>query len=150
MIALKQIDIRRSIDAKPAQVYRLLDDSASWPRWTPIGSFERIDAPGEDGLGEVRLFRTGQVRVKELIVERVPDRCLSYVQVEGLAVRDCRTRIELEPTAAGCEVRWHTTFRPKFPGTGWIYSRALEKANRTFVDGLAEYSADLVATELDG
>ncbi|MDQ2699742.1 MAG: SRPBCC family protein [Actinomycetota bacterium] len=121
----------------------MLDDSASWPRWTPIESYRRIEPPGVDGLGEVRSFRTGQVRVREVIVERVPGRRLAYALIEGLAVRDYRAEIDLEPSAGGCEVRWHTTFRPRFPGTGWIYRRALTKATHSFVDGLAGYSANL-------
>ena len=41
----------------------------------------------------------------------------------------------------GTAMRWHTTFRPKVPGCGWIYRRALDRITREFVDGLVRASA---------
>lgn len=132
-----EIDLQREIKASPASVFRLLGDSSSWPRWTAIDSFEPITPPAADGTGEVREFRTGRVLVRERIVERIPERRLVYELLSGLAVRDYRAEIDLEPVGGGSRVSWHTTFKPKLPGTGWIYRRALEKATRGFIDGLA-------------
>lgn len=136
-MSVQEIDIRRAIAAEAGAIYRLLDDSSSWPSWTPIESFELIEPPGADGIGEVRAFRTGRVHVRERIVERKPDRRLSYALLGGLAVRNYCAEIDLVPAADGTSIRWHTTFEPKIPGTGWIYRRALAKATREFVDGLA-------------
>lgn len=141
-VGLQDIDVRKATRANPDAVYRLLDDSASWPAWTPIDSFELVEPAGRDGLGEVRRFRTGRVRVKERIVERVPGRRLAYVLLEGLPVRDYRAEIDLAPDYAGTRLRWHTTFRAKVPGSGWLYRRVLQKATQGFVDGLAEHAGD--------
>lgn len=135
---MQEIDVRRSIRAESAVIFRLLDDSTTWPTWTPIESCV-IDRPaGADGLGELRTFRTGRVTVHEEIVLRVPDRRLDYVLLSGLAVRNYRAGIELTPSARSTTVRWHTTFEAKVPATGWLYRRALEKATREFVDGLEQ------------
>lgn len=137
----QDIDIVKTAAAPPSAVWALLDDSASWPSWTPIESHTAVAPPGADGLGEERKFKTGRVTVHELIVERVAQRRLTYTLLGGLAVRDYRAQIDLEPAGEGARIRWHTTFAPKLPGMGWVYRRALEKATRQFVDGLAAEAA---------
>ena len=64
-MALQDIDIRTTTAATPDQVWRLLDDSRSWPSWTPIETAQILEPAGRDGLGEVRSFTTGRVTVKE-------------------------------------------------------------------------------------
>jgi len=140
-MARQEIDIRKTTPAEPAAVWHLLGDSATWPSWTPIERAQ-IERPGPaEGPGEIRTFKTGRVTVREEIVERDAERRLSYRLLGGLAVRDYRADIDLTPTPEGTEIRWHTTFRAKVPGAGGLYRRALEKATRQFVDGLAEHSA---------
>lgn len=33
---MQEIDIRKRIAATPEVIYRLLDDSPTWPSWTPM------------------------------------------------------------------------------------------------------------------
>lgn len=135
---LQQIDVRKTIAASPVAVFHLLGDSSTWPAWTPIESFELLRPGDRDGVGEIRVFGTGRVHVREEIVERIPEQRLSYVLLGGLAVRDYRAVVDIEPVGdGGTAVRWHTTFAPKVPWTGWLYTRALTKATQQFVDGLA-------------
>jgi polyketide cyclase/dehydrase/lipid transport protein len=138
-MGMQEIDVRQTSAASPSQLWALLDKSATWPRWTPIETFTLERPAGDDGLGEIRLFKTGRVTVREEIVERRAERRLAYVLLGGLALRDYRAEIDLTPTGEGTAIRWHTTFRAKVPGAGWIYKRALEKVTREFVDGLAEH-----------
>lgn len=139
-MAMQEIDVRRTAAADPATVWELLDDSTTWPGWTPIESCE-IERRRAEGVNEIRRFKTGRVTVREEIVEREPERGLSYALLDGLAVRDYRADIDLTPEGDGTAVRWHTTFHAKYPGAGWIYRRALDKATREFVDGLCEHTA---------
>jgi hypothetical protein len=136
-MALQEIDVRTSSAASAAELWARLDKSSTWPEWTPIETFTLERPAGEDGLGEIRLFKTGRVTVREEIVERRPEERLTYVLLGGLALKDYRAEIDLAPAAAGTEIRWHTTFHSKIPGMGWIYRRALDKVTREFVDGLA-------------
>lgn len=135
-----EIDIRERTKADPSALWRLLEDSSSWPSWTPIESFKLEREGSADGTGEIRNFKTGRVQVREEIVERRVERRLSYVLLGGLAVRGYRADIDLTPRSDGTEIRWHTTFEAKVPGTGWLYRRALAKATREFVDGLARHA----------
>jgi uncharacterized protein YndB with AHSA1/START domain len=142
-MALQEIDVRGTTAADPAAVWRLLGDSSTWPSWTPIEHFELEQSGGIDRIGEIRSFTTGSITVRERIVERDPERRLTYALLSGLAVRDYRAEVDLTPAAGGgTDIRWHTTFRASVPGSGWIYRRALEKATREFVKGLAVASAN--------
>lgn len=144
---LQDIDIRATTDATPAQLWSLLGDSQSWPRWTAIDAAKILEPAGPDGLGEVRSFTTGRYTVEEEIVERREPSRLSYVLLAGLPLRDYRAEIDVVPTGGQTEIRWHTTFNAKVPGTGWLYRRALDKATREFVDGLIAEASEGSAAE---
>jgi len=124
-------------------VYALLRDGATWPEWSPLGSFE-LERAAEDepeGVGAIRVFRTGRVTTREEIVELVPARRFSYRLLSGLAIRDYRADIDLEPTEEGTVIRWHSSFDPKLPGTGWLYRRQLGRFIDRTVRGLASHAA---------
>lgn len=136
----QEIDVRRTAAAEPAAVWALLDDSSTWPDWTPIES-HTIERERGAGVNEIRTFKTGRVTVREEIVEREAERRLTYVLLGGLAVKNYRAEIDLTPAAGGTDIRWHTTFDAKVPGFGFIYRKALDKATNEFVDGLCKAAA---------
>lgn len=137
-MATQDIDIRGTTPADPAEVWRLLGDSRTWPDWTPIESAQVLENDGE--VGEIRTFKTGRVTVKEEVVERREPERLSYALRGGLAVKDYRADIDVSPTGTGSEIRWHSTFTAKVPGSGGLYRRALLKATQAFVDGLVDHA----------
>ncbi len=135
-------EARSTADA--GSLFALLADGSTWPTWSPIGSFE-LESPGAEapeGLGAVRVFRTGPVRSRERLVELVPDRRLSYELLSGLPVRGYRADVDLEPDPGGhgTMVRWHSSFTPKVPGTGWFYRRFLHRVIRQAAEGLAAHA----------
>ena len=136
----QEIDLQVTTPASPAAVYALLRDGASWPRWSPIETFEleREGAEEPEGLGAVRVFRTGRITSRERIVELVPDRRLSYTLLSGLAIRDYRADIDLEPADVGTRISWHSSFEPRVPGTGGLYRWQLQRFITRLVHGLAE------------
>ena len=136
------ISARGRSEASPAAVYAALRDGATWPEWSTIDSFE-LERPGQgkpEGLGAIRLWRTKGRKLREEIVELVPERRFSYTVLSGLAIKGYRADVDLTPTAGGCEIHWHSSFRAKVPGFGGIYRRALQKATEGFVEGLAAYA----------
>ncbi|TDE11509.1 SRPBCC family protein [Jiangella asiatica] len=142
-MGMQRIDVSTTTTAPAAAVYALLRDGASWPDWSPIGSFE-LESPGGDGgesVGAVRVFRTGRITSRERIVELVPERRLSYVLLSGLAIKDYRADIDLTEGPGGTTVRWSSSFRAKVPGTGWLYRRTLSDFIRKCVDGVAAKAA---------
>ncbi|WP_129670129.1 SRPBCC family protein [Phytoactinopolyspora endophytica] len=142
-MSVQTIDVSVATRARACTVYALLREGAGWPSWSPIERFElvRESVDGGEGVGAVRLFRTGRIRSVERIVELVPDRRLSYVLEKGLAVRGYRADIDLSEDVSGTSIRWHSTFRSKMPGMGGLYRRTLTTFIRKCAEGLAEHSA---------
>jgi polyketide cyclase/dehydrase/lipid transport protein len=144
---VQKVDVTARSQALPEQVYALVRDGSSWPEWSTLDSFE-LERPGEterEGLGAIRVFRTKRfpkaVVSREEIVELVPNRRLGYALLSGLAVRDYRAYVDLEPDGEGTRIRWHSTFRPVVPGTGWLYRRALQRIMAECARGLADHAA---------
>jgi hypothetical protein len=136
---MQVIDVTARSRADAHTLYALLADGASWPAWSPIGSFE-LERPGEsdrEGVGAIRVFRTGRVTSRERLVELAPDRRLSYVLLSGLPLRGYRADVDLTPDGAGTEIRWRSTFSAKVLGTGWLYRRILGRFIQRCADGLA-------------
>lgn len=141
-MGVQTIHLEATTAAGAEAVWHLVGNSATWPTWTPIETYTAVQPAGPEGTGEIRLFTTGRVTVREeIVVRRPPDR-LSYVLLGGLALRDYRADISVTPEpAGGSHLTWHTEFRPKVPGSGWLYKRAIAKATRQFVEGLAAHAA---------
>lgn len=130
--------MRGRTSAAADAVYALLRDGASWPEWSPLGSFELVsEGEGEpEGLGAVRLFRTGRTRSYEKIVALEPGRRFGYALEHGLPLRDYVAYVDLSPRDGGTEIHWHSTFTAKIPGTGWAYRWFLGVFIKRVVAGL--------------
>ncbi|MEY2421028.1 MAG: hypothetical protein QOI95_1095 [Acidimicrobiaceae bacterium] len=141
------IDKQATTTANADHVFALLIDGSTWPDWSGIGSFV-LEQAGDDGgesLNAIRAFRTGRTTSRERIVELVPNRRFSYALLTGLPLKDYRADIDLTPRDGGTQIRWRSTFFPKWRGTGWIYRLALGKFIRDAVNGLADHAARVPA-----
>ena len=139
----QRIEHTASTTADPAAVYALLRDGATWPRWGKLDSFE-LERPGErepEGVGAVRIFRQGKVEGRDTVAELVENRRFSYTHESKLPVKNYRADIDLTPRQGGTEIRWVTQFDPKFPGTGGLVRRGLDKFIAENVNGLASYAS---------
>jgi hypothetical protein len=141
MVQTIEVTARSTADA--GTIYRLLADGGTWPSWSPIGSFalERPGTPPPEGVGAVRVFRTGRVTSREELVELVPGRRLSYVLLSGLPLRGYRADVDLTPAGDGTVIHWRSRFTAKVPGTGPLYRRALARFIQRCADGLATHAA---------
>ena len=155
---MSHYDVNAMSSANPATVYRLLLDGSTWPRWSPIDSYEPgttsdhsvragpggpSDGPTPGPLGQVRVFRTGRNVSREEIVEVVPDRRLVYAMLSdgsGL-LRDYRGEVDLEPQPGdGTRISWRATWRSPVPIVGWLMERYLSRFQQRMVLGLARYA----------
>ncbi|ALG14141.1 SRPBCC family protein [Kibdelosporangium phytohabitans] len=142
-MAKQEFEVTVHSAAPPGAVYQLLRDGSTWPVWSPLERFE-LEKPGSpepESVGAIRNFHTGRYKVREQVAELVPDRRFSYTLLSGLALKDYRADVDLTPSGEGTDIRWHTSFRPKVPGMGWIYRRALHKLTTDVATGLASYAA---------
>lgn len=138
--------------AKPSDVYRLLQDGASWPVWSPIGSFqlEREGRDGGESEGAIRAFKTGTVRSREEIVALRPDRALSYVALSGLPICAHRADVDLTPHDEGTTITWNEVFEPKIPGSGRVLRWFLQGFIQRCANGLATHARDTPSVSQSG
>jgi hypothetical protein len=144
---MQKIDVRVQSHAQPAALYALLRDGASWPVWSPIGSFElRQPAHAEpEGVGAVRVFRTGRIASVERIAELVPGRRFGYELEHGLPIKGYRADVDLVTLGDVTTIHWHSTFHATVPGTGWFYRLVLSRFIKQCAEGLAAYATLQVA-----
>ncbi|GAA4454021.1 SRPBCC family protein [Phytohabitans houttuyneae] len=140
---VQDIDVTARSTAGADVVYRLLQDGATWPTWSGLGSFtlERPDATGGEGVGAVRIFRTWPFTNREEIVEAVPGRRFSYRLLSGMALDGYRADVDLTPDGDGTLIRWHSTFTARRPWMGGFYRRFLAYFIQGCAKGLAEAAA---------
>jgi hypothetical protein len=146
-MARQRIEHRATTAADPATVYALLRDGSTWPQWAPIDAveLERAGAEEPEGVGAVRVLRSGRITGRDEIVEWVQDRRFAYAHTSSLPVRDYRGEVDLTPTGAGTEIRWVSSFEPKVPGTGPLVRRALDGFVKRLANGLADRATALAA-----
>ncbi|MEV5411935.1 SRPBCC family protein [Thermopolyspora sp. NPDC052614] len=139
-------DVTAHSAAKPSVVFGLLADCTTWPTWSPIDTAEIVDGEEPEGVGTIRVFRTGRNVSRERIVEMAPDRHIGYV-IESGALLDYRGDILLSRTVdGGTDIRWRATFRPKTPGTGWFWRLVLTNFMRRCAQGLAAHAESVERT----
>ncbi len=139
----RHIDVRAHSDGAPDAVFALLADGTTWPRWSPIESFEleRHGNPPPEGPGAIRVFRRGRTVGRDQLVDVVPAERLVYVSLSGMPVRDYRGEVELSPAGGGTDIRWQASFAPKVPGTGWLMERGLRRFLEQCARGVAKHAA---------
>jgi uncharacterized protein YndB with AHSA1/START domain len=144
VVKRRDIKVTATTPASAEVVYGLLADGSTWPSWCSIESVE-IEAAGDppsEGVGAIRVNRRGRTTGRDQILELVPNRRLKYATLSGLPFRDYVGEVDLEPAPdGGTTIRWHSSFFPKTPGTGWIMELGLRRFLQGCASGLAEYAA---------
>jgi hypothetical protein len=143
----REFTVTATTTAEPRSVFALLKDGASWPTWSPIGSFrlERRDPSGGEGVGAIRVFSTGPVRSREEIVEVSEAQRFSYVAHSGLPLRQHRADVDVQAEAGTTRITWREGFEPRWPGTGAPLAAFLRSFVQRCVDGLAAEAGRLAA-----
>lgn len=138
----RHIEVTAHSDAAPDAVFALLADGATWPRWSPIESFEleREGDPPPEGPGAIRVFRRGRTVGRDQLVDVTASERLVYASLSGLPVRDYLAEVELTAAVGGTDVRWQASFVPKMPGTGWLLERGLRRFLDRCVRGVAAHA----------
>jgi hypothetical protein len=139
-----KVEVRGRSTAIPRALYTVAKDSAGYPRWSQIGSFEHLcSGAGERfGVGSRRIFRTWPLELVEEVVELIADRRVSYILHSGLPFRDYRSSIEFAPVPGGStSIHWHSSFYPTIPGTAVLC--------RAFMHGVLAKMVPALAAEAE-
>lgn len=108
----QRVQVSRTTTASPEQVWALLGDVTTWPRWTPFtaASYEREGTPAPHGTGAVRLLRLAGTTTREQVLRWEPPRSYAYDYSGVLPLQGYRGEVELVPEAGGTRITWTGTF----------------------------------------
>lgn len=139
----QQVRVVASSSASARDLYRLLVDGPSWPDWSPLDECvpEGIAPSEAESVGTLRRSRRGRVLGWDLITELVPDELFGYQHVKGLPVVDYFASVRLVENGEGSTtVTWEAAFTARYPGTGALIRRGVEKFLGDCARGLADYA----------
>jgi hypothetical protein len=150
-----QISVRARSGASRHDVFLLLSDSSTWPRWSPFSQVTLVEqAPdGGEGPGAVRQTRYRGATGREKVLSLTPDRQMSYAYLKGALapyMRDYVGVVDLDdaPDGNGTEIHWHSTFSSQFVGSGAVARAILKRFLQRCADGLAEAAREPVQKDV--
>jgi uncharacterized protein YndB with AHSA1/START domain len=146
-----RIESRIHVRAPASIIWEALADARRWPTWSPndTATLEREGDPAPDGVGAIRVMRTGKITVRERVVAFEPEKRLAYQLLSGLPVKDYQAEVVLTPQGGDkgtTELVWRATFKPQLPLTGKWAKRRLQETLDQWSAALARH-AERAATE---
>ena len=113
-----------TVNASAQCVFDIAADSAGYPHWAGIGSFEHVSSGANSlyGEGSVRIFRTAGIVIKEEVIAADPGRLCAYRLLSGLPLSDYLGRVRLEEQGSSTRIEWESTFAAPY-GFGWFWRR---------------------------
>jgi uncharacterized protein YndB with AHSA1/START domain len=144
------VEARFEVKAPAGVIWAALADSRSWPTWSRNDStaLVREGVPAPDGVGAIRIFRTGRITVREEIVAFEPERRVAYRLLAGLPVEDYEGEVTLTPSPdqSGVTVLvWGSTWRPRYPLTGWALRLGIQQVVNRWSADLARHAEAVAA-----
>ena len=124
------IDAKAHSRASREAVWNVLADAASWSQWGPWtkSELEKDGSPAPGGTGSIKRLQRGGLRLREEVTEFVPPSRYAYRLLSGLPVRNYLAQVTLSEAGGGTDIDWHSEFDARFPGTGGLVRRSLQKA----------------------
>ncbi len=127
---------RRSIDASPAQLWRIVADPHHLPRWWP--GVERVEGVTDERFTQVLRTRRGRpIRADFMIVEHAaPTMTVWRQELAGTpfdrVLSESQIQVDLAPTAAGTEVT--VSHLQRLRGYSWTGGLMLRRATGKRLD----------------
>jgi uncharacterized protein YndB with AHSA1/START domain len=133
------VEARAHSSGAVRDVFEVLADSARYPEWAmqDEARIERPGSPDPDGVGTVRILRTGRYTLREEIVAFQRPRLVAYRVLSGIPVRDYRGETTLTPAPDGTDIHWRATFRSAVPGLGPVLRPRMRRVLATMATDLA-------------
>lgn len=139
---MQAYSLRRRANAPIAVVFAVLADASGWSGWTRISetTLEHDGDSAPDGVGAIRLFRTGPIRSREQVTGYEPPAAgqarFAYRLLSGLPVKSYQAEVVLTADGDATDIDWSATFTPGPPGTRRLMAGFLRSTVGQIATGL--------------
>ena len=127
--------------AAPVEVvWSVMTDHVRWARWGTSRrvTIERTGVPSPNGLGAIRCFHNGPMKVREEVIEWDAPMHLAYRLNTTTLTRSYRSDMVLADAAGGgTTLDWSSTFVPRLSGSSRMVRFVFERAVAGFAAGIA-------------
>jgi hypothetical protein len=139
------VEMKIPVRAPASVIWGALADTRRWPTWSPndAASLEREGVSDPDGVGAIRVLRTGRITVREEIMVFEPERREVYRLLSGLPVRDYEGEVVLSPSAGNegvTDLVWRARWKPKRSLMGGLQKLMLQKTVDRWGGALATHA----------
>ncbi len=141
---MRQIQVEGTVAAPRPAVWKVFTDHLGWMRWAGVKEvvLRQQGDPPPNGLGAIRVVRSGGVAVEEEVTGFDPPKRLTYRLVAGFPVRDHQAEVLFDVCDSGTRLTWRVRFEPWIPFTGGILTRLIRRSLRSTLDRLARVQFD--------
>lgn len=134
------------IDAPVAAVWEVMTDHVRYARWGSAKTviIERPGTPAPNGLGAIRCFQAGPMKVREEVIAWEPPTRMTYRLNSKQMTKTYTSKMVLRDEGGVTVLEWSSTFEPRVPGTSAVVRRIYERAVARFAAGI-KADAELAA-----
>jgi uncharacterized protein YndB with AHSA1/START domain len=127
------------IAAPLSTVWDVMTDHVRWARWGSASrvTIERAGVPAPNGLGAVRCFRSGPIKVFEEVTMWEPPVRMGYRLNTTTLVKEYSSIMALRDDNGATVLDWSSHLQPRFVGTGWLLRRVFGRSVAGFARGIA-------------
>ncbi|MCH7789232.1 MAG: SRPBCC family protein [Acidobacteria bacterium] len=137
-----RVRAERTVSATPAQLWAVIADHESWPRW--FDSVKKVEVTGvSDAVDGTRRVTVGPVVLEERFTRWEPEHVFAFA-VTGMShrlVKSLNERLTLTAQESGTTVVYEQAFDPK-PVAGLFLKIAKGKLEGTLGDAIDKLAAE--------
>lgn len=119
-------------------VWAVMTDHVRYARWGSATrvTIERRGAPESNGLGAIRCFHAGPMKVREEVIAWDQPTHMTYRLNSKQLTRQYESDMVLHDDNGVTVLEWSSTFVPRVPGTSRVVRRVYERAVAGFAAGI--------------
>ncbi|MCY4258390.1 MAG: SRPBCC family protein [bacterium] len=139
---MQTISLSTHLEASQQVAWDVISDHSLYGSFTGTSqvTLEKQGTPHTNGVGAIRVFHVGPIRIREEITTFEPPKQMAYrVLSLPLPLRNCRSDLLLVPCEDGgsCILHWDSWFELAIPFTGGVLRRVVAAQLNKIVAGIA-------------
>jgi uncharacterized protein YndB with AHSA1/START domain len=138
---MPEIHLQGTVAAPRDAVWLVYTDHRGWTRWAGVKEvvLRQQGDPPPNGLGTIRVMRSGGIAIEEEITAFDPPKRMAYRLIGGLPVKNYEAEVRFDESESGTAISWDVSFQARIPFTGALLARVMKSGLQDVLDRLARY-----------